>query len=250
MDNKKLVNLQAHTFKQLKSLKLLYLGSCEISAIPNRLFTGMNHLEVLDLNNNQIVDITSLSKLVKLWKLFLAGNKIKNIDSLSDLTDLDHLDLSENEITEIPKSINNLEKLITLNIDINQLKEVDNLKLQNLRVLFLSHNEIQSLPNINKLINLETLFIDFNKLKSINQICDLKKLTWIQLNNNKIENIDCLFQMPSLTNIEAKNNKIKGKVYLNESSNSNLSTLRLSLKVYHPSTYHQIICRALRVFIN
>ena len=85
------------------------------------------------LNNNQIEDITPLTKFTHLEELHIAKNKINNIDGLQSLTSLVKLDLSFNNITSVlplkvitdPYTLYNStskeQKLVNVNVMFNQL---------------------------------------------------------------------------------------------------------------------------------
>ena len=67
------------------------------------------NLKILKIANNQILRINGLDNLNKLQNLSLRNNNISEIMGLENLTNLKHLDLSGNKrIEEIPESLNNL----------------------------------------------------------------------------------------------------------------------------------------------
>ena len=69
-----------------------YFNDGQIGDIENKFSEIIN----LNLNNNKIVDISVLSKLVYLKYLGLSNNKIVNISSLSKLVNLKSLNLKNN----------------------------------------------------------------------------------------------------------------------------------------------------------
>lgn len=58
----------------------------------------MRKLDLLNLNNNLIQDVTPLAELTTLSHLYLIGNQIVDVSPLANLTQLQKLDLSENPI--------------------------------------------------------------------------------------------------------------------------------------------------------
>jgi len=93
-------------------------------------------LEVVDLRDTGVEDITPLASLVDLRFLFISGNLINDITPLSSLSKLELLDISENSVTDLAPiqssqylrvlwaygtNITNLQPLVTL----PRLKSVD-----------------------------------------------------------------------------------------------------------------------------
>ena len=62
------------------------------------ILSGLTQLQWLDLQNNDIVDVSPLAALTHLVFLRLAGNFISDISSLTVLTDLEVLDLRDNRL--------------------------------------------------------------------------------------------------------------------------------------------------------
>src|SRR4028119_1331572 len=73
----------------------------------------LSNLTELNLNSNEITDITPLSALTNLTDLNLDWNEITDITPLSALTNLTDLNLSGNQITDITglSALTNLSKL-------------------------------------------------------------------------------------------------------------------------------------------
>ena len=67
----------------------------------------------LDLDSNQISDLTSLAELTNLKTLYLYGNQITDLTPLAGLTGLTELDISCNQITDLSplKGLTNLRLL-------------------------------------------------------------------------------------------------------------------------------------------
>ena len=92
------------------------------------------HLTTLDLNNNQISDLTplvqSLKDLTQLTELYLAENQISDVTPLKDLTQLTVLELSCNQISDVTP-LKDLTQLILLWLyDNNQISQPDIKHLQ------------------------------------------------------------------------------------------------------------------------
>ena len=104
-----------------------------------------------DYSNNEITDITSLSRLTNLTYLGLYDNQITDIAPLSRLTNLTNLGLNNNEITDItPLS-----------------------RLTNLTRLWLQGNEITDITSLSRLTNLTWLELTDNPLT--NYTCPIQR---------------------------------------------------------------------------
>ena len=120
------------------NLKFLDLDENQITnvSVP----AGLKKLESLDLDRNLISDISPLASLKNLKWLDLNYNKITNV-SLSGLKSLESLDLGYNQITKI--SLSGLDKLRELSLINNKLTDISTLaSLKSLRDLDLRDNYI------------------------------------------------------------------------------------------------------------
>jgi len=116
-------------------VNITYLD-CSNKGISN--VSGLEYftnLQQLHLQDNQIIDLSPLSKLSKnLQNIVLNGNSIDNISPLSHLTNLLHLELSGNSIVDI-SPLSNLTNLINLYLDGNcivNFKPIKNINFQRL----------------------------------------------------------------------------------------------------------------------
>uniref|UniRef100_A0A8C8CUB1 Ig-like domain-containing protein n=1 Tax=Oncorhynchus tshawytscha TaxID=74940 RepID=A0A8C8CUB1_ONCTS len=103
-----LLSLLFTPFVGLSLLDELHIGNNRVSFIADGAFRGLSHLQMLDLQNNEISwtieDMNGpFSALDKLRKLFLQGNQIRSVTkkSFSGLDTLEHLDLSNNAIMSV-----------------------------------------------------------------------------------------------------------------------------------------------------
>ncbi|WP_448912901.1 leucine-rich repeat domain-containing protein [Gemella sp.] len=127
------------------------------------------NLEKLDLNENEISDLSPIAKLNKLTKLSLIRNRISNLQPLSELTNLEYLDLYANKI-----------------VDISPLA-----KLTNLKHLDLHNNNDQTGDPVHPTIS--------GGIKDISVVKNLTKLEMLSLGSNNITDITSI---KNLTNIK------------------------------------------------
>ena len=236
-----------HGLRHIESLASLNLSGHNISKITELI--GMS-LESLDLEGNQIRDISPLVNAKKLESLSLAQNpELKEIDSISSLTNLKYLSLSENRIEDISaiskltalESLNlsrnrisniaplsNLTKLEVLDLSLNKVHDISAVaKLTLLKELNLASNQINDISPLKGLVDLTRLILDSNYIKVIQDLESLTDLKELSLADNEIQDVSPLATMAGLEQLDLSNNKIED--ISNLSSLSNLRVLDLSI---------------------
>lgn len=96
---------------------------------------------------------------------------IKNVDeyiSLKHNTQTNTLDLSD--------------------LKLESLEGIEELQKYDIRIVFLSNNNLATLKGIESLSNLEHIYVTGNKLTSLTELGKLKELLYIYAGNNKIDN--------------------------------------------------------------
>ncbi|XP_039195753.1 toll-like receptor 7 [Crotalus tigris] len=144
------LQIQAHAFSKLSSLKSLYLDGNQLSAIPQHL---PPNLRLLSLEANSIFSIKkeNLSGLQSLEVLYLGQNCYYrnpcnisfeiNEAAFQPLTSLKVLSLKANNLSRVPQNLpSNLKELYLYNNAIRTITEYDLSSLNNLEVLDLSGN--------------------------------------------------------------------------------------------------------------
>ena len=136
------------------------------------------NLEKLDLNENEISDLSPIAKLNKLTKLSLIRNRISDLQPLSELTNLEYLDLYANKIENISPlaKLTNL-KHLDLHNNNNQtgdpvhptvsggIKDISAVKnLTKLEMLSLGSNNISDITPIKNLTNIKDLVLGGNHI--------------------------------------------------------------------------------------
>ncbi|MDY6783532.1 MAG: leucine-rich repeat domain-containing protein [Cyanobacteriota bacterium] len=136
----------------------------------------LTNLNALNLDRNQITNISPLSTLTNLVFLWLNDNHITDISPLSPLTNLRYLNIRENQI-----------------IDISPLSP-----LINLTILRLNDNQIVDVSSFSKLTNLTILHLNDNQITDISHLSKLTNLTGITLSGNPLTNPTCPVQPESI----------------------------------------------------
>lgn len=150
-------------------------------------FTGLNKLLI---NHNWVKDVTPILNLNNLTSLDLMGNKISNIDVLKNAKfgNLTYLNLCGNDITDI-SVLSKFTNLKELDLSVNNIESIKSLTgLTNLEELDLSQNLIIDLNLLSSMENYETLNINYsyNDLKKsglIKSIDDFVAVTTKNIGN-------------------------------------------------------------------
>ena len=155
----------------------LSLSGLGLKALTDDVFSGMNGLVVLRLNNNILQALPKMvfRDLINLRILHLGSNKIASLlpRAFSKLQSLQQLDIGGNLLAKIPvsafKGLFNLQSLI---ISSNRLKTLPGeifKELSRLEILDLQSNRLESLPYnvLTGLTSLRELYLQDNELPEL-----------------------------------------------------------------------------------
>jgi len=213
--------------------KVLDLGNCGLTELPNELFE-LTQLEELNLCNrywdykkrkyiesNNQGDLNQLSRLKKgitrlkaLKMLRINGDlsnkfQISDVSFLGKLTNLKSLGLSNNRLKDI-SVLQNLTSLKSLNLSNNRLKDVFVLKnLINIQSLYLSYNEITDISFLQNLTSIQSLYLNYNKITDYSVLQNLISIRKLDLHSNQITDISFLDNLISLQSLGLSDNKLK-----------------------------------------
>ena len=145
-------------------------NDCELAA------ENLSNRTKLILNEEEVSDLSPLSRLTNLKELVLSGNQITDVTPLAKLINLTRLSLGNNIITDV-SSLAKLQNLESLSLSRNQITDVSSLaELQNLTGLDLSHNQITNVSPLAGLQNLHWLDLDSNQITNISPLAGLHNL--------------------------------------------------------------------------
>ncbi len=212
----------------------IYFPYNNLTTLPD--LSALTDLQILDLNNNQINDLSNVSNLPSsLTTILLNTNQIATLssqDSFSHLINLESLQLGDNQISDIsslaglPNSISQLllfnnqitdlsalagltsltELQLYMNTDLTDITPLAN--LTNLQKLYISDTKVTTVTSLKKLVNLTELWLHYNQIQSINGLEDMTKLTLLTLNQNQIHDISPLKAVTNLTILDLYTNEI------------------------------------------
>lgn len=156
---------------------------------------------VLDLTHNNIKDISSLSFLKKLQRLYMKdqntennlGGKIADLTSLTELYALEELDLSWNKLNDI-SPLKDLRDLRELNLCNTQISDISALApLNRLSMLQLCHNHISDVSALAYLENLDILDLEYNLIADLTPVLEIKNLTYLKLHRGDLDESEVEF---------------------------------------------------------
>lgn len=197
--------------------KFLDLSYNQLNNIDQKAFTKLESLKFLDLSYNLLHDINlELPSFVEVFAV--KANELVNWPLTKNPEKLEELKLQENKLTELFNNKINVENLKILNISGNQIESFPNILMNNLEVLDLSQNLLSTTPkNMSNLMpKLKTLIMDGNPIESIqfDESVNVEKLSFSY--------------MPLLKSIFAKSfSNVKPKV-IGQNKNDNCVDLTIS----------------------
>lgn len=263
LSNNKITRLDPATFRDLTNLQVLRLQQNMIETVSDNTFSGLFRLHTLVLSDNRIKELSdkTLAGLRGLQVLKLDHNEVFSVDSLAltNSTELQELQLSNNYLQDVPKLVQSLTSLRTLDLSGNHVSvltnssftDLSNLSalrlaanvvevvgktvfrsLPALQVLDLSTNKIKTIENgaFDNNKHLEAVSLDNNVLTSVQGLfSELPKLEWLNLSKNHLEMFDYAFIPRGLMYLDLRSN------FINELGNYFEIESQLSLKIIDAS---------------
>lgn len=185
-------------------LETLDLSNCGISNISA--LSTLNQLNVLNLDDNSINNLTALGKCTALEELHICRNAVTALTPLASLSNLKILDVSLNSIDTIAPIIK-CTSLSELNVSDNKLTDLEGIgSLKNLTSLIASKNEIESVEGIEKCTKLEVFNLANNLLVDISGLANIKTLTDINIDYNDVLEVPDFVDDCALVNFSAAHN--------------------------------------------
>ena len=197
--------------KRITAADLKGRNTLELEGNDIKDLSGLEHatdLTTLDLSNNNITDITSLQNLTELTILNLKGNNIINITVLQGLTQLTTLDLSNNNITDI-MPLQGLTELKILKLGGNNIADITLLQgLTELTTLDLSNNNITDITLLPTFTELTTLHLSNNPIGDLGPLAALTDLTTLELSGHGLSDLDIISGLTALRTLNLSDNAI------------------------------------------
>ncbi|XP_042294344.1 protein flightless-1 homolog [Sceloporus undulatus] len=196
--------------KSMTSLRWLKLNRTGLCYLPEEL-SSLQKLEHLSVSHNSLTTLHGeLSGLPCLRAIVARANCLKNSgvpDDIFQLDDLSVLDLSYNQLTEVPRELENAKNMLVLNLTHNSIDNIPNqlfINLTDLLYLDLSDNKLESLPpQMRRLVHLQTLILNNNPLlhAQLRQLPAMVALQTLHLRNTQRTQSNLPTSLDSLTNL-------------------------------------------------
>lgn len=218
-DLKWLVNLKTLTIDKalfsdltplanLVNLRTLNITETSIENSDLGFLTRMKHLQSLTLSGCAISTIAALDTLQELTYLDLSDNTIRNITSLSDMTMLEHLNLSNNALISL-QALENLSKLQSLDVSYNFLSSTSYVaSLTALQALDVSSNNLMVLEGIGNLTNLRHFSAAYNNLIDVDILKTCILLETLNVSHNTLLNIQVISYLMQLEELDFSYNEV------------------------------------------
>jgi Leucine-rich repeat (LRR) protein len=163
-------------------------------------------LEHINVNNNQLTELSALNTLENLSSVNAQYNHIKSLTNLN-FKNVELLQLDNNLITVLNCNETECMSLKTLTLSSNQISSIDSNTLNglaNLTYLDVSNNKLAKLPTSSKplLSNLKVLILSSNQLTSCDGITSISTaIEKLHLNSNALPNLAELKKLQPLTRL-------------------------------------------------
>ncbi|KAG7472134.1 hypothetical protein MATL_G00105420 [Megalops atlanticus] len=206
-------------FRNLSSLVVLHLHNNMIQTLGQNCFEGLQSLETLDLNYNNLQEFpVAIRTLAKLQELGFHNNNIKAIPERAFVGNplLQTIHFYENPIQFVGKSaFQFLPKLHTLSLNgATEIREFPDLKgTTSLEILTLTRAGLTSLPRslCQQLPSLRVLELSHNQIEELPSFYHCQRLQEIGLQHNLIQEIEAstFQQLGSLRSLDLSSNRIE-----------------------------------------
>lgn len=194
---------------QMPALHSLSLSGCTATTDILETVSDCTGLTQLDLSDCGLTSIAPLGELKKLEVLNLSENFISNLTPLNSCTALRELNLRDNAVTD-PAQLAKNTALTILDLSSNALDDCSGLKgCVNLQELYLNNNSLEDIPCISAMQKLRILEASKNKLLRVDSLGSCTKLERLDLSDNVLETIAGLENLTKLVYLNINYNDVK-----------------------------------------
>jgi len=175
------------------------LDRCISARIAEEGLQARKEVTYLLCQNLGISDLSSLSDLVNLERLYLQNNALTSLETLPALSKLKNISVAGNQLNTL-KGVERLPALEELQANKNSIIELSGVEqLANLKVVGLMFNEIHSIAAFTNLQQLEDIVLNYNAIKDISPLANKPKLRKLQVYSNNVRDITPLYSNTNMT---------------------------------------------------
>lgn len=152
------------------------LSNNDLEEIPRHILSHMPHIGTLDLGQGWIRKIyhDDLSEMKNIRHLVLVNNRISLLEQNSIPNTIRYLHLGRNNITSLNGTIRQLNQLEVLFLNDNEIETLDNelpIGTQKLQMLIAHHNRLTHLPKeLETMLYLDSMYFSYNQLRSLDGV--------------------------------------------------------------------------------
>lgn len=195
--------LQGNNIGALVNLTELELSDHHITSVEE--LRPLSKLRVLDLSGNAIDDLSPLSCMTELRKLYLGRalweEGFLDVAALAGLVHLEELGLSRNLLRNM-ECVSNLKQLGTLYVDNSYIEDLSPLgSLECLEELHLDENRVRDLTPLGTCKRLRFLSLNENRIVDLSPLEGLTELQQLSLYRNPIEDFRPLTALRKLEHL-------------------------------------------------
>ena len=178
----------------------------------------MEKIDILDISQRNITDISPLIYAINMTELNIEGNSITDISVLENMGKLQYLDMQNNNfdlnieenieiilyLREKLSSISFTDNSANLNLnndflqekiiektgcDANSDNKISKYEAATVKYLSIQDEKLTDISGIENFKNIETIYLNDTSIQEITVLKNLKKLSWVSLQNTKIDDI-------------------------------------------------------------
>ena len=166
------------------------------------------NLTRLNLEGNNLSDISPVAGLTNLTSLILRDNNFSDISPVAGLTNLTWLELAVNNLSDI-SPVAGLTNLTLLDLGNNNLSDTSSVaSLTNLTWLSLGNNNLSDFSPVAGLTNLTSLILRDNNLSDFSPVAGLTNLTALDLAGNNLSDVSPVAGLTNLTELDFGGNNL------------------------------------------
>ncbi len=170
--------------KYMTSLTHINLNDNNIDDLS--VLAGITTLQQIEANNNNITDISFVSKLSNLGIVIMNNNNVSDISPLKNCKNLKKLWLVDNPVNDI--SALKGKNMLEIGFNNAPITDISALKgMTNLYQLHLYNCNISDISVLSTCVGLKTVYLDYNNISDYSALTTLQVLEVVNLNGNLMD---------------------------------------------------------------